>query len=164
MGFFDVIGDAFKKAVEEVKEAAKTVVEKVKDVIHDPGHEVFDFAKDILSKIGWALADGMNLFNGGWSDVFSGEFKQGLSKIAFGLAEVAGVTTPALVHQYENAVGETSLWSLRQSKTRKDRLCFSEYRDEVMKNIRHLGLIWNEKMETNLRAGLTNMPWINPAC
>jgi len=149
LSFWDAIGDAFKSAGNWIRNAAT---------------DVYDFGKKVFASGALAVADGANLFSAGWKDVFSGDFQKGLTNIAFGMTEALGLVPPELVKQYEQVVGEASLWALRQSKTTNQQVCFTVYRDQVIANIAKLGLQWSGEMERRLRDGISQMPWINPAC
>lgn len=160
MGFFDDIGNVFKDAGNAIADVGKDVG----NTIADAGGDAFDFSKKVLTSGALALADGANIFGHGWQQVFSGDFKNGLGNIALGMAAAIGVVPPNVVSQYEQAVGEASLWALQQSKQSNQRVCFSAYRAQVQGNIARESLSWNDTMERNLREGLAQMPWINPDC
>ena len=149
MGFFDDIGNAFKSAYEAVADAADGA---------------WSFAKKVLTNASLTIADGANLFVSGWRDVFSGNFQQGLSKIAVGLVEAVGLLPTKYASRYEDALGQASLWSLQQSKTRDKQICFSEYVEQVKQNFKRLDLDWTDKMPDILKQNLHDMPWINPGC
>lgn len=171
MGFFDDIGNAFKDAGNAIKDAGESAGNAIKNAgesagnaIKDAGGSAFDFTKHVAQSGALALADGGNLFGNGWHEVFSGNFQRGLSDIAMGMAEAVGIIPGSMVKQYEQALGEASLWSLQQSKKTNHKVCFSAYRAQVIGNIGKMKLQWAGSMENNLREGIKQMPWIDANC
>ena len=160
MGIFDDIGNAFKSAGEAIADVGKDVGNKIANA----GEDAFDFTKKVAQSGALALADGANMFGHGWQEVFSGHFQSGLAKIAMGMGEAIGLLPPTIIKQYEQAVGEASLWALLESKKTNKQVCFSAYRSQVQANVGRQGLQWSGDMEKSLRDGLDQMPWINPGC
>jgi hypothetical protein len=148
MNWISDIGDAFKKAGSAIKDA---------------GESTFDWSKKAFETGALAMADGANLFGHGWQEVFSGNFQNGIRDVAFGMAECLGLP-PQIAKQYEEAVGESSLWSLQESKNRNALVCYTEFRAKTEDNIHRLGLRWTDSMDANLRSEVPQMPWINPGC
>jgi hypothetical protein len=157
---FDDIGNAFKTAGGAVADAAKSAASQVADA----GGEAWSFSDKVLVSGALALADGANIFQSGWRDVFSGNFEKGLAEMGVGLCEMAGVLPPQYASYYEEVLGQASLWSLQQSKTRDKQICFSEYVGQVKQNIERQNLKWTDNMPDVLRGNLHDMPWINPGC
>lgn len=160
MGLFSSIGNAFKSAGEAVASTASNVG----NAIAGAAETAFDTTKGVAENMAWAVADGANLMAGGWQQVFSGDVQAGLRNIAFGMTEAAGLVPAQSAQQYEDAVGQASLWALRQSQQSSTLTCYSAYRAQVMANIQNEGLTWDDGMETSLRSGIAQMPWIDPNC
>ncbi len=163
MSFWDSIKNAFSSAGQAIEHAAEDAGKAIAGAATD----AWDWTKHAGESAALALADGANLFVSGWKDVFSGNFQQGLREMAMGLAEAIGVPqTDQLAKRYEEVLGQTSLWSLQQSKQRNAQICYSEYDAQVKQNIANQGLQWNDRMEQTLRNGVTQngMTWINLGC
>jgi hypothetical protein len=151
MSFFDDIGDAFSTVGNGIKDVATTT---------------YDTGKSLLDAGSVATGDGVKLLVEGWQDVLSGDVKDGLSKTALGMAEAVGIVPSSGVKLYEDAIGEASLWALRESqKTPLHPLvCFSAYWDKVQQNFAKLKLQSNDGVKQQARDGIREMPWINPNC
>jgi hypothetical protein len=169
MGFWDDIGDAFKSVGDAIVNVANDAVNGVE--------KGFDWTKTLVEsgalKVAIAVADGAALFSHGWQQVFSGHFQQGLSDVVMGMAEASGIipgnappgTPIPNAHAYEQALGDSSLWSLQESHRRNNQVCFSEHLAKVKQNFANLKLHWADSMEKPVREGVQKlMPWINLNC
>lgn len=160
MSFFDDIADGLSTGLDAVTDGVGTVTTGITDTVKSG----FDFGKSVLGGTALGTADGANLFVAGWRDVFSAEFQNGLSKMAFGISEAVGILPSSGVKQYEEAIGEASLWTLRESQKKNQRICFSTYWDQVQQNFVRLNLQTNDSVKQKARDGINQMPWIDPDC
>ncbi|MDP3279767.1 MAG: hypothetical protein Q8M57_01695 [Nitrosomonas sp.] len=144
MSFWDSIGNAFKDAANAVANAGEAVGDK----------------------IAAATVSGANLFVGGWKDVFNGNFQQGFFEVGLGMAKCVGIPMPPGISgdTYADIVGQAAQWSLQQYQTSGQPLCFSAYEDEVRQNLSNNHIPWTDSMDGPLRAGATQMSWINMSC
>lgn len=169
MGFWDDIGDAFKSAGDAIANVANQAVQGVE--------QGFDWSKSLVESgamaVAMAVGDGAALFSHGWQEVFSGHFRQGISDLVMGVAEASGIipgnappgTPIPNAHAYEQALGESSLWSLQESHRRNQQVCFSEHLRQVKQNFAKLNLHWVDSMEKPVRETVQKiMPWIDMGC
>ncbi|HEX8266051.1 MAG TPA: hypothetical protein VF596_11635 [Pyrinomonadaceae bacterium] len=158
MSFWDKIKDGVTDAADKVASGVTDAADKVAGA----ADSAYDFSKDAATLTALTLGDGANLFSSGWQDVFNGDFQNGVRNIGMGMAEAVGILSPQVTRQYEDSVGQASLWALQQSKQNNQKTCLTAYRDQVKANLAKNGLQWNDKMEGNLESNIP--PWINPLC
>jgi len=155
MSIFDSIGDAFKSAGNSIADTANKAADGVANVGQKAVGGVTDVANkaaEVGTKAALATGDIANVAGHGINSLMHGDLGQASNDLAVTFASLLGVTQPQLVAQYQDSIGQASLWAQQQQQNvQHTPPCYSAYREKVKSNLAANGLTWTDSMDAPLR-------------